>query len=221
MNNREKKYENDRIRGAKSKRSYQAFKCVLQRIDSKFYQRILSSPRGERTLFPQLYIDSRRKRGVIFQSAAVIFQSKCRKDFRGGRRITRIDIDIIILSRLPHCIPILFFLGHLLHHQIDQIEFQQCGRAKDENPWKETRREEDIYFIFSHLPLPRSKLRLSCQRGCPLSLLAMGSSCVWIKLEQMIEIHIFAHSLHTRFECVLKLFITFFIFPCYNTFLIL
>lgn len=209
---------------SKIKTKLPSLQMRITRIDSKFYRRILSSPRGERTLFPN-YISILEGKEVIFQSIAVIFQSKCRRDFRGKKNYKDRyryyhPLDCLIASLFSFSSAIFFII-----RSIDEIDWiPQCGRVKDENPWKETRREEDIYFIFFHLLLPGSKLHLSCQRGCLLVASDGNELCtykirtndshfhtfVWILLMRFLISILLIDKIFKRFiRQVLKLSITF------------
>lgn len=159
----------------------EAFKYVLHGLIANFIREI--TRRGKNPL-PQLYIDSRRKRGVIFQSIAVIFQSKDRRDFRGKE--SQGSISILSSSRLPHCVPFLFLLQPSSSSSDRSIEFHNAGEQR-------TRilERKDIFYFSPFASA--SKLHLSCQRGCLL--VASDGIELRIKLEQMWD------SFLERFEC--------------------
>lgn len=158
------------IRGAKSKRSYQAFKYVLHGLIANFIREI--TRRGKNPL-PQLYIDSRRKRGVIFQSVAVIFQSKGRRDFRGKE--SQGSISILSSSRLPHCVPFLFLLQPSSSSSNRSIEFHNAGEQRTRI--LERKHERHILFFSICFCLLHQTSTYLVNEDV-FSLLVMGSSCV-------------------------------------------
>lgn len=119
------------------------------RIDSKFYQRILSSPRREKNPLSQLYIDSRRKRGVIFQSIAVIFQNKCRRDFRGKKNYKNRyryyhPLDCLIASLFSFSSAI-FFIIRSIGDRLNSTMRESKGR---EFLKENTKRRRHIFYFF-------------------------------------------------------------------------